>query len=152
MTIKRSRAELFSYIGAPLNNVQWSWGAVRETDGSVFLVVWQDENLRRGTRSYSLVHNQEFWGNTTDRHGLNERRRHLDRVRQGAKTYLIMALAERPRTADAPRRIKELNTDDVFAAGELYEDDTGNVWIERVARVPLVEVRVPPGTPLQQTD
>jgi hypothetical protein len=51
MTIKRSRAELFSYIGAPLNNVQWSWGAVRETDSSVFLVVWQDENLRRGTRS-----------------------------------------------------------------------------------------------------
>jgi NADPH:quinone reductase-like Zn-dependent oxidoreductase len=69
MTIKRSRAELFSYIGAPLNNVQWSWGAVRETDGSVFLVVWQDENLRRGTQSYSLVHNQEFWGDTTDRHG-----------------------------------------------------------------------------------
>ena len=53
MTIKRSRAELFSYLGAPLNNVQWSLGAVRETDGSVFLVVWQDENLRRGARSYS---------------------------------------------------------------------------------------------------
>jgi hypothetical protein len=50
MTIKRSRAELFGYLGAPLNNVQWSWGAVRETDGSVFLVVWQDENLRRGPR------------------------------------------------------------------------------------------------------
>src|SRR5882762_9763859 len=152
MTIKRSRAELFSYLGAPLNNVQWSWGAVRETDGSVFLVVWQDENLRRGPRSYSLVHNQQFWGDTTDRHGLNERRRHLDRVRQGAKTYLIMALAERARTADAPRRIKELNTDEVFAAGELYEDETGNVWIERVARVPLGEVRVPRGTPRQGTN
>jgi hypothetical protein len=141
---------LFSYLGAPLNNVQWSWGAVR--DGSVFLVVWQDENLRRGPRSYSLVHNQQFWGDTTDRHGLNERRRHLDRVRQGAKTYLIMALAERARTADAPRRIKELNTDEVFAAGELYEDETGNVWLERVARVPLGEVRVPRGTPRRGTD
>jgi hypothetical protein len=141
MTVKRSRAELFTYLGAPLNNVQWSWGAVRETDGSVFLAVWQDENLRRGTRSYSLVHNQQFWGDTTDRHGLSERRRHLARVREGAKTYLIMALAERARTADAPRRIKELNSDEVFAAGELYEDGTGNVWIERVARVPLGEVR-----------
>src|SRR5437016_1855707 len=117
-------------------------GAVRETDGSVFLVVWQDENLRRGPRSYSLVHNQQFWGDTTEPHGLNERRRHLDRVRQGAKTHLIMALAERARTADAPRRIKELNTDELFAAGELYEEETGNVWIERVARVPLGEVRV----------
>jgi len=102
--------------------------------------------------SYSLVHNQQFWADTTDRHGLNERRRHLDRVRQGAKTYLIMALAERARTADAPRRIKELNTDEVFAAGELYEDETGNVWIERVARVPLGEVRVPRGTPRRGTD
>jgi hypothetical protein len=73
-------------------------------------------------------------------------------VRQGAKTYLIMALAERARTADAPRRIKELNTDEVFAAGELYEDETGNVWIERVARVPLGEVRVPRGTPRRGTD
>jgi len=68
-------------------------------------------------------------------------------VRQGAKTYLIMVLAESTRTADAPRRIKELNTDEVFAAGDLYEDETGNVWIERVARVPLGEVRVPRGTP-----
>lgn len=46
MTIKRSRAELFSYLGAPLNNVQWSWGAVRETDGSVFLVVWHGYGAR----------------------------------------------------------------------------------------------------------
>jgi len=68
-------------------------------------------------------------------------------VRQGAKTYLIMVLAESTRTADAPRRIKELNTDEVFAAGDLYEDETGNVWIERVARVPLGEVRVPRATP-----
>jgi hypothetical protein len=59
------------------------------------------------------------------------------------RRILIMALAARPRTADAARRIKELNTDEVFAARELYEDETGNVWIERVARVPLVEVRVP---------
>ena len=49
-------------------------------------------------------------------------------------------------------RIKELNTDEVFAAGELYEDETGNVWIERVARVPLGEVRVPRGTPRRGTD
>jgi len=40
----------------------------------------------------------------------------------------------------------------VFAAGELYEDDTGNVWIERVARIPLVEMRVSRGASLQETD
>ena len=57
---------MFDYLGAPLHNVQWSWGAVRESDGAVFLVVWQDESLRRDGRNYSLVHNQSFWGDTTD--------------------------------------------------------------------------------------
>lgn len=141
MVTRRSRADLFASLGAPLNNVQWSWGAVRKSDGAVFLVVWQDESLRRDNRSFSLVHNETFWGDTTDSNGLNERKGHLALVRTGAKTYLIMALAKNARTPDAPRRIVELNTDEVFLAGELYDDEAGNIWIERVRRVPLSEVR-----------
>src|SRR5262249_13162431 len=102
--MKRSRADMFAYLGAPLKNVQWSWGAVRPSDGAVFLVVWQDESPRRGDRNYSLVHNQTFWGDTTDSRGLNERQRHLECVRQGAKTYLIMARAMDSRTPGTPRR------------------------------------------------
>jgi hypothetical protein len=142
MTIKKSRAELFGYLGAPLNNVQWSWGALREIDGAVFLVVWQDENLRRENRHYSLVHNQTYWGDSTDSPGLNERRRHLELVRQGSKAYLIMARAERPGTAGA-RRIRDLNVDEVFVGGEVYEDEAGNLWLERVRRIPLGDVRLP---------
>ena len=133
---------MFSYLGAPLLNVQWSWGAVREIDGAVFLVVWQDESMRRDNRNYSLVHNQVFWGATTDSNGLNERRRHLDLVRQGAKTYLIMARATDDRTPGAPRRIAELNSEEVFVAGELFEENNGNIWLERVSRVPVDRVRV----------
>jgi hypothetical protein len=38
-----NRKELFELLGAPLNNFQWSWGAVRPDDGTVFLCVWGDE-------------------------------------------------------------------------------------------------------------
>ena len=139
--MKRSRAHLFKYLGAPLRNVQWSWGAVRESDGAVFLVVWQDENLRRSDRHYSLVHNQTFWGDTTESLGLNERRGHLDLVRKGAKTYLVMARAASERTPEAPRRIEEVNADEVFVGGEWFVDDQGNMWIERIARLPVTRVR-----------
>jgi hypothetical protein len=36
-------SQLFEQLGAPLANVRWSWGAVRESDSAVFLRVWQDE-------------------------------------------------------------------------------------------------------------
>jgi hypothetical protein len=132
---------MFAYLGAPLLNVQWSWGAIRASDGAVFLVVWQDESLRRDGRNYSLVHNQSFWGDTADSLGLNERRRHLDSVRQGTKTYLIMARAIDPRASETPRRIAEINSEEVFEGGELLVDDKGNIWLERVARVPVDQAR-----------
>lgn len=138
---KRSRAEMFAYLGAPLNNVQWSWGAVRESDGAVFLVVWQDESPRRNGRQYSLVHNQSFWGDTTDSNGLNERRKHLEQVRRGAKVYMIMARAAAGRVPGQPRRIVDIDSENLFVGGGLVEDHEGNVWLERVARVPVDTVR-----------
>jgi hypothetical protein len=142
--MKRSRADLFSYIGAPLNNVQWSWGAVREADGAVFLVVWQDEHLNREMRKYSLVHNETHWRDKTNTHGLNERKKHLERVRQGATTYMIMARVSDSHADGDTRRIEQLNCDEVFAAGELFEDEQGNIWLERISRIPVEMVRAAP--------
>ena len=107
----------------------------------MFLVVWQDESMRRDSRNYSLVHNQVFWGSTTDSNGLNERRRHLDLVRESAKSYLIMARATNDRTPGTTRRIAELNSEEVFVGGELLEETNGNGWLERVARIPVGQVR-----------
>jgi hypothetical protein len=132
---------MFAYLDAPLKNVQWSWGAVRESDGAVFLVVWQDENLRRGKRSYSLVHNQIYWGESTNSQGLNERKSHLDLVRQGAKAYMIMARVADDAVDGATRRIGELNSEEVFVGGELFEDERGNIWLERVSRIPVEKGR-----------
>jgi hypothetical protein len=140
--MKRSRTELFSYLSAPLNNTQWSWGAERDADGAVFLVVWQDESVRRNGRHYSLVHNQSFWGDTTESLGLNERRRHLDLIHQGAAAYLIMARAKDARSPGAVRRIEDLDSEEVFVGGELATDEQSNVWIERVARMSVEQARL----------
>jgi hypothetical protein len=135
--MKRSRADLFKHVGAPLHNPQWSWGAERPSDNVLFLVVWQDESMRRDGKYYSLILNQTHWGDRTDSNGLNERKRHLERVRQGAKTYLVMALSQNARAPDRPRTIDSVNADEVFEGGELFEDEHGDVWIERRARIPI---------------
>ncbi len=140
--MKRSRAEMFSYLGAPLKNVQWSWGSVRASDGAVFLVVWQDESMRVGSRSYSLVHNHSHWGETADSLGLKERLEHLDRIRGGAKAYLVMAQARQPRRPDEPRRIKDINSKEVFQAGGLLVDERNDVWLERETRMNIEQVRI----------
>lgn len=139
--MKRSRAEMFAYLGAPLNNVQWSWGSIREADNAVFLVVWQDESPRLDGQQVSLVLNNTFWGDTTDSNGLNERRVHLERVRQGAKVYMIMARAETGRVPGTPRRIIDIDSEHVFVGGRLIEDKDGNVWLERTARLPMEKAR-----------
>jgi hypothetical protein len=136
-----SRAQLFEYLRAPLRNTQWSWGAIRQADQVLFLVVWQDESRVDSGRQYSLIYNQTYWGERTDSNGLNERQGHLVRARNGAKTYLIMALAEKPRAEGVPRRILAVNSDEVFEGGSLLDDPSGDVWIERRQRLPVGSVR-----------
>ena len=56
-----SPSAMFKRLGAPLHNVQWSWGAVR-ADGSVFLRVWQDETRKTedGRRFIRLVNHRAY--------------------------------------------------------------------------------------------
>lgn len=142
--MKRSRAELFNYLGAPLKNVQWSWGAVRDLDGAVFLVVWQHESLRRDSRRYHLVHNETYWRDNPDRPlGYTERMKHLEllRQRQGANSFMVMALRANPNADGDVARIQQVNSEEVFVGGELFEDEQGNIWLERVDRIPIENAR-----------
>jgi hypothetical protein len=104
-------------------------------------VVWQDESRVDAGRHYSLIYNKTYWGERTDSNGLKERQGYLERVRSGAKTYLIMALAEKLREEGEPRRIVGVNSDELFEGGELVEDPSGDVWMERCNRVPVGQVR-----------
>lgn len=131
-----SLSGLFKKIGAPLRNVRWSWGAVRPADNAVFLRVWQDAERKIGDQWYA----QLLWGSadaTFERLGHEERKEHIERVRNGARCYLVMCVAEN--VDERPRKIKSYNGREVFLAGDLLFVD-GLCLVARKDRIPIREV------------
>lgn len=131
----------FERLGAPLANVRWSWGAARD-DGSVVLRVWQDGTIRKdGKMLVRLTHLEKYGDDRgNDNLGYVERLQHVDLIRQGARSYLVMCLAKDP--SASPREIKSFNNDEVFVGGDLQTID-GEAWVEVVSRVPASAVTLP---------
>jgi hypothetical protein len=127
----RSITQYFAALRAPLRVKRQSWGAVR-ADGAVFLRVWQDRcETLDGKRLVQLTHLEKYGGDSKS-FGYNERREHIERIRQGAQCYLVMCLARDPEAS--PRDIKSFNEDVVFVGGELSQRDS-DWWIELVGKV-----------------
>ncbi|MBI5038675.1 MAG: hypothetical protein HZC13_02750 [Nitrospirae bacterium] len=121
-----TRTEFFKTIlGAPMVNSRWSWGAIRH-DGTVFLCVWQNEMRVHDNSNYVKVLYME--GDKHERSpARNERRRHVDLVRQGAPCYLIMQVA---RDVNAlPRAIESFDQNTVLVGGDIIELN-GDLWIQ----------------------
>ena len=126
-------SELFQQVGAPLANIRWSWGGVRQ-DGAVVLRVWQNETRRiDGQTHIRLTHHQAFVGNEDDL-GYRERLRHMSQIQAGAACYLVMC--EPRSTNEVPRSIKAFNERALFHAGELIEQD-GDFWVSLASREPI---------------
>lgn len=133
-----TRTELFAYLGAPLINSRWSWGAVRERDRAVFLLVWQDQNKKIDARRFTCVNAATFFGEDTTNLGHAERLRHVELIRAGAPSFMIMCEALDKHAS--PRAIKGYNEREVFVGGELLQAD-GDWWLERVERRPIADIR-----------
>ena len=131
-------SKFFEKLGAPLANVRWSWGGVRP-DGAVVLRVWQDRTVKHNDALYVQLTHLEKYGDDrgTDNLGYSERLKHVQLLRRGAKSYLVMCLAKDPNTS--PRAIKSFNRDDVFVGGRLTEIN-GDTWIELADRVPVKSI------------
>lgn len=139
MTGSMSLTAYFERLGAPLKNSRWSWGAIRESDGAIFLRVWQDRKTRLDGKTYMMVtHHDAYVGNESSP-GYRERLQQVEFARAGRPVYMIMCLVDVP---DArPRKIKSFNKDDVFVGGQLIEYD-GNTWVELVDRVDSRSIRL----------
>jgi hypothetical protein len=134
---------LFKYLNAPLTNQRWSWGAVRASDGAVFLRVWQDEVVKSGQKRSARVTANAFFKDDETNPGYAERLRHVELIKNGAKSYMIMCAAVD--TQASPRAIATFNEKEVFVGGTLKETD-GDWWLELVSRQPVRTVRAaPPG-------
>jgi hypothetical protein len=132
-----TQTQFFEWLGAPLHNIRWSWGAVR-IDGVVFLRVWQDETLKHAGRRFMRVTKHEVFVDDQSNLGYQERLQQLDLVRSGAKAYLVMCEANPNLLPE--REIRDFNSDDVFLAGEVLQLD-GNTWLELKGRVSARSVR-----------
>ena len=133
--------DLFRYLGAPLANQRWSWGSVRPTDGAVFLRVWQDESRKLEQGSYSQITFAEFFRANPSNVGYVERTKHVELIRAGAPSFMVMCVAADPKAN--PRKIARIDRNDVFVGGALRDVD-GDWWLERTERRPIAAVRPPP--------
>ena len=129
-----SQTTLFAKLGAPLANPRWSWGAIRTTDGAVFLRVWQDRTRRHDGALFVQVTHAERFKDDPDNLGYQERLRHVERIREGAPCYMVMC--EAVDVHAVPRAVRDFNGDEVFPGGRIIELD-GDWWIELRSRVPV---------------
>jgi len=133
-------SSLFEELNAPLNNIMWSWGAVREFDKCVFLRVWQD-----GTSKLEQFGNRYYtWVSDIDQNdqslGANERRNHVALIKAGYNAYMIMCEVS-DEVSQGSRKVKDFNDQELFVGGKLIEH-LGSLWLENVKRIPIREARL----------
>lgn len=128
-----SITDMFKILGAPLVSHMWSWGGVCE-DGTIVLRVWKDRQIKiDGERYFMVAHHTKHVEEPGPRLGYQERLRHLDMIRQGAKCILVTIRAK-DKTA-SPREIAGFEKNFIIETDGLLEHE-GNTYIKALRRVP----------------
>jgi len=141
--------DFFISLGAPLHNVRWSWGALRQ-DGVVVLRIWKDQvRVFEGEGTFAQVDRVGDVRRSTP--GAKERADHVARIRQGARSLLVMCEAE---DVDArPRKVLSYERGELYQGERVIERD-GMAWIgighpvpieEALAQAGALELREPQG-------
>jgi hypothetical protein len=123
--------KMFESLGAPLRNVRWSCGSIRESDGAVFLRVWQDESRPIHGKRYMWLSEE---APAAEDQGTRERLEHVQLVQSGRPCYMVMCQAED--TSAERRKVKTFNARELFEGGEVLLTD-GAWWVELAGRVPV---------------
>ena len=131
-----SLSSFFSKLGAPLKNQRWSWGGIRK-EGSIVLRVWQDRKEKIDGKLFMIIANHERYKDNQSNPGYKERIEHINKIKTGAKCYMVMCLAKSP---DAfPREIKSYNKEDIFVGGELLNKEN-KTYISLEDRHPISKI------------
>lgn len=105
-------------LGANLVNSRWSWGAVSPDTNRLFLRVWQDHvQTVGGFQRVSLL--RTSWEGASA--GFEERKRHVDMLRNGAEGYGVVCIAKDPTASK--RTIKSFDHDSLLKLGQLIKID-----------------------------
>ena len=128
-----SQSAFFNKLGAPLKNVNWSWGSVNMDKKTVYMKVWQDEIKQFGDKHFCLIV-KDVNNYAPSNLGFKERMQHIEMIKSGYACYLIMCRY----TGDIKdkKRISTFNESMLFKSGEIIEAE-GSIWIEYVTPVPV---------------
>ena len=132
-----NQTEFFEMLGAPLRNVQWSWGAVRTEDGAVFLKVWRDQIRTHNGRQFAQITYYSRFQDDPGNFRHRARVEHVAQVRSGSPCYLIECVADDPTAR--PRRVQWFNSSELNPGGQVLEID-GEWWVEMLPAVPVADV------------
>jgi hypothetical protein len=100
--------------------------------------VWQDEQRKIDKSWFSQITFHAFYKKNPANLGYAERLTHVDRIRSGAPSFLIMCQAKDV-NAD-PREVATFNHGEVFVGGRLVEI-AGDSWLEWTGRRSVGMVR-----------
>lgn len=135
MAIKYQNTELFNFIGFPLTNIQWSWGAI--VGNNVVLRCWQHQTIKMDNKKYIEVFKESLIEQGYKSAGLPERIKHLNAIKEGALPYVVIITCE---DVNAEKwRIKD-TVQAIFKAGEMIKHD-GIDYIELLNKIDLRDFR-----------
>lgn len=92
----RINAFFHDVLGAPVASSRWSWGAVDERRRRIFLRLWRmDLGMLEGEQVIRVLRRDG-----RNRHGWNERVRHLDLMKSGYAAYAVICDKEKPEAGE----------------------------------------------------
>ncbi len=119
--MKRPHLALLDMLGVVIANRRWSWGGAAK-DGSLILVVWQDEVHPSGRLiAYTPDGGEESAGHP-------ERLRHLQEIQSGKLGSLVLAKAVDPQSS--PREVRQVARL-VYPITRVVEESDGSWTLER---------------------
>lgn len=132
-----SISSFFSELGVVLRSREWSRGGISSVDGSVFLLVWQDEIKRRNGYNWAYlatVENVE----SLDKPSLKERLDHIKLIKSGKRAFLIFC--ESKLLISGERVVSTFNAERVYPIGEIVTYEKG-LWAQYLTGILVRDLR-----------
>jgi hypothetical protein len=133
--------QFHEWLGAPVTNVNWSWGSQRQEDGAIFLRVWNDETKKVAGAQWAMVAHHKPGG--ASNLGYRERIKHLERAESGFPCFLVLIDAHDPASRPGPRKILKFDARILGIGGEIKTEDDRS-WMHIAGFKMVADVRLPP--------
>ncbi|MFT7109656.1 MAG: hypothetical protein ACI843_001318 [Psychrobacter glaciei] len=129
MAITYNNTDLFKFVGFPLVNLNWSWGAVNHEKKQVLLRCWDIEIQKKSVYIFEETDGDE-------RLGQNERRKQLDFVlNDGYELFIAIIDKDKAKSTEAKWVIK--NTRQFVMSTDKICIENGKFYTNIIERISL---------------